>query len=92
LVCVEIRPNAFQRRAQKLRGNNRDNNFSVADGGVLAGDRELGREGKAGQEGLVLTGVDDLLGKLGAVRPERDLMASTANEREGEGGSPSTGT
>ncbi len=51
-----------------------------------------GGDGKAGEEELVFAGVVDLLGELGAVRPESDLMAAATVEREGEGSSPCAGT
>ena len=58
----------------------------------VAGDGDVGGEGKAGKELRVFAGVDDLLGELGAVRPEGDLVAAAAVERERDGGSPGAGT
>ena len=61
-------------------------------GGVVAGDGDLWRDGKAGEKEDVLAGVVDLLGELRAMRPERDLVAAAAVEREGECGTPGAGT
>ena len=70
LAGMEMRADAGEGGAEKLRGNNRDDDLGVGYGGVVAGDGDLGREGKTGKEELVFAVGDDLLGKLGAVRPE----------------------
>ena len=78
--------------AEKLRGDDGDDDLSIGDGGFAAGDGDGFRDGEAGEEEGVFAGIDDLLGEFRAVGPEGDLVTATAVEREGEGGSPGTGT
>ncbi len=87
-----MRADAAERGAEKLGGNDGDNDLGVRCGRAVAGDGDGGRDGEAGEELRVFSGVDDLARELGAVRPERDLVAAAAVERERESGSPGAGT
>ena len=92
LAAAKMRAEAGEGGAEKLRGNDGEDDLGLGDGGVVAGDGDVGGDGKAGEKERVFAGVVDLLGELGAVRPESELVAAAAVEREGEGGSPCAGT
>ena len=92
LSGVKMGPQARHHGAQKLRGYDGDDDFSVMHGGTIAGDGEILRNGKAGKEVLVLAVANDLLRGLRAVSPECDVMTAAAVKREGDGGSPCAGT
>jgi hypothetical protein len=91
LAGVEIRADAGQRGAQELRGNDGDDNFGLPTAALSPVTVRSAGMGKPGRKRLVFAGVNDLLGKLGAVRPERDLVTAATVKGEGEGGSPSSG-
>ncbi len=78
--------------AEKLRGNDGDNDLRIGDGGAIAGDGDRGGNGKAGEELRVFSGAGDLAGELGRVGPEGDFVTAAAVEGESEGGSPCAGT
>ena len=92
LAGVKMGAEAGEGGAEKLRRDDGDDDLGIGDGGVVAGDGDLGGEGKAGEEERVFAGVDDLLRGLRAVRPEGELVAAAAVERECDGGSPGAGT
>ena len=89
---AEMRAEAGEGGAEELRGNDGEDDVRVVDGGVVAGDDDLRRKREAGEKELVFAGIDDFLGELRTVGPERELVAAAAMEREGEGRSPGTGT
>ena len=78
--------------AEKLGRDDREDDLSVCRGGFAAGDRDLGGNGKAGQEKDVFTRLGDFDCGFRAVRPQSDLVRAVAVKREGEGGSPGAGT
>jgi len=64
--------------AEKLRRNGGDENVGGGDCVALAGYGDGGRDGKAGKKLSVFSGVENLAGKLGRVRPQRNVVASAA--------------
>jgi hypothetical protein len=92
LAGVKIRAETGERGAEKLGRNDGYDNLGVADYGIVAGDSEACGDGKAGEKERVFAGGNNLLGFLEAVRPERELVAAAAVERESDGGSPGSGT
>ena len=92
LPRAQMRGDAGQRGAQKLRGDDGDQNIGGRDGAAVAGYDEVRRDRDSGKKLRVLAGVRDLLRELEAVRPERDLVAAAAVERERDSGSPCAGT
>jgi hypothetical protein len=79
---MQVRAEARERGAKKLRGHHRDNDVGGRDGSVVASDRDGRRKFEARQELNVFAGVDNFLCRLGAVRPDRN-GAAVARQREG---------
>ena len=92
LAGTEPGANASQRGAQEFGRDDGDDDVSLAEDGFAGGDNDFRRDGKAGEKEGVFSGGGDLPGFLHAVRPEGDVVATAAVEREGDGGSPCAGT
>src|ERR1700757_4174490 len=84
---MQVRAEARQRGAKKLRRHNGDNDVGGRDRAVVAGYRDRRWKRKARQELEVFPGVDDFFCGLGAVRPDCD-RAAVARQGEGNGGPP----
>ncbi len=75
--------------AEMLRGCDAEEDVGFEDGaGQIGGDVDVDGEGEAGEVREVFAGVGELVGEFGGVRPEAELVAAAAREREGECGAP----
>jgi len=70
--------------AEKLGGDDGDDDLSIGDGGFAAGDGDFAGDGEAGEEEGVFMGFGDFAGGLRAVGPEGDLVTAAAVERKGD--------
>jgi hypothetical protein len=89
---VKMGTDAGQSGAEELRGNDGDDDPGFGGRGFVSGNSESRGNRKAGKEEDVFMLLGNLPGLVGAVGPERDLVAAAAVKRKGNGGSPCPGT
>ena len=88
LAPAQVIADANESRVKELGRDDGDHDVGGSDGSAVGSHGDPGGDGKAGKKLGVFSGVENLAGELGGVRPEGDLVAAAAVERERDGGSP----